>query len=180
MKNQVYLSLGSNIDPELNLPAAVSLLEEHGEIVASSTVWETAPLGVNPQPNYLNAVVRLDSDLEAREIQDQVIPAIETSLGRIRTADRYAPRTMDIDILLFNQEVLRLDHRPIPSPEIASRPFVAIPLAEIAPDYVHPVLKRSLAEIARKHPVDQKTMRPRLEIKLKRAAQPPGSEQRTA
>lgn len=147
--NAFYLSLGGNLSPETHLPAAVALLKRYGSILATSSVYETAPLGTSePQPNYLNAAVLIESTLAPAEFQHQAISAIERELGRERTEDRYAARPIDIDIMLVNREVLKIDHRSIPSPEILERNFVAVPLAEIAPTYIHPITGETLRSIA--------------------------------
>ncbi len=146
--NRAYLSLGSNIAPERNLQAAVRRLADFGRILAVSTVWESRPVGFADQPDYLNAALLLETPLSAQELRERAITAVEAELGRVRTENRNAPRTIDIDIMLFNRDVLRVGSRRIPDPEVLERPFVAIPLAEIAPDYVHPETGETLAAIA--------------------------------
>jgi 2-amino-4-hydroxy-6-hydroxymethyldihydropteridine diphosphokinase len=147
--NRAYLALGSNIDPEHNLPAAVRLLGEHGEVQRVSRVWESPPVGFAEQPNFLNAAVLLLTDLSARDLRLKAIAGIERRLGRTRDpGNRNAPRTIDIDIALFNQDVLDIDHRHIPDPDLLERDFVAVPVAELAPDYVHPETKQTLSSIA--------------------------------
>lgn len=145
-----YLSLGSNIRPEENLAACVRLLRERGRLITASPVYITAPVGTDePQPDYLNAVVVIESDLEPVGFLRDVVRPVEQKLGRRRTRDRFAPRTIDIDILLVDRAVLSVAGRPIPSPEILERSFVAVPLADVAPDLLHPLDGRTLAEIAR-------------------------------
>lgn len=146
--NQAFLSLGSNIEAEINLPAAVRKIAQYGRIVRISTVWETTPVGPDGQPNFLNAALWLETRLSAKELKDEAIAEIETALGRVRSSDRFAPRPIDIDIMLFNADRLQLGGGPIPDPEILERPFVVISLAEIAPDYVHPETGETLATIA--------------------------------
>jgi 2-amino-4-hydroxy-6-hydroxymethyldihydropteridine diphosphokinase len=146
--NLAYLSLGSNIEPERNLPAAVALLEQFGRVIAVSSVWQSAPVGFTQQEDFLNAAVLLETPLSAQALREQGIAQIEKSLKRVRTENKSAPRTIDIDIMLFNAEVFSLGQRHIPDPEVLERPFVAIPLAEIAPDYVHPETGRTLEQIA--------------------------------
>lgn len=144
-----YLSLGSNIEPEANLAAAVRLLGEHGRMIAVSSVYISEPFGGDlGQPDYLNAVVVLDSALEPDEFHREVVRRVEAHLGRVRTRDRYAARTIDVDILMVDGDIRRIGRRPIPSPEILERPFVAVPLAEVAPDVRHPLAGLSMAEIA--------------------------------
>ncbi len=148
MANLVYLDLGSNIEPEQNLPAAVELLANFGVLLGVSSVWETKPLGLPEQPNYLNAGMLIETDLGAAEFKQIVIRNIEKKLGRVRTKNKNAPRTIDIDIILFNNEIFELDGRHIPNKELVERPFVAASLAEIAPDTKHPETGQTLLEIA--------------------------------
>jgi 2-amino-4-hydroxy-6-hydroxymethyldihydropteridine diphosphokinase len=148
MSNKAYLSLGSNIEPEMNLNAAVAMLAELTNLKAVSSVWETLPLGMAGQPNFLNAAALIETELTAERLKAQLLSPIEQKLGRVRQANKNAPRPMDIDLMLFNRQVLQLGDRHIPDPEVLERPFVAIPLAEIAPDYVHPETGQTLKEIA--------------------------------
>ena len=166
MSNLAFLSLGANIEPEKNLPAAVELLAEYGRLAAVSTVWETEPLGSQDAPRYLNAAVLLETRLSAEELRFGAIAAIETRLKRQRSADKFAPRTIDIDIILFNQDIIELGHRHIPDAELLERDFVAIPMAELAPDYVHPENGMSLRQIADRFELDPDKMKPRPDIKL--------------
>jgi len=165
-RNLAYLSLGSNIQPERHLPAAVAQLARFGRVRAVSTVWETPPLGLTDQPNFLNACVLLETDLSARALRQEAIAAIEAELGRVRTADKNAPRTIDIDIMLFNHDIVQVGRRRIPDPEVLERPFVAIPLAEIAPDYVHPDTGETLQNIARRFDPEAGGMRQRDDVTL--------------
>jgi 2-amino-4-hydroxy-6-hydroxymethyldihydropteridine diphosphokinase len=166
LSNLAYLSLGSNIEPERNLPAAIVWLGRWGCIQAVSTVWESAPLGFADQPNFLNAAALLETGLSAQALRREAIASIETALGRVRTANKNAPRTIDIDIMLFNHDILQVGQRRIPSPEVLERPFVAIPLAEIAPDYVHPEIGRTLLQIAGRFDPEAAGMRRRDDVTL--------------
>jgi len=149
-RHRAYLSLGSNIDPESNLPAAVRELSIFGEILAVSRVWESAPVGFTEQPNFLNAAVLLETTLSADQVWTKVIPSVERRLDRVRDpANKNAPRTIDVDLSLFDQEVLNVGTRFLPDPEILNRAFVALPLAELDPQYVHPTAGRLLGEIAK-------------------------------
>jgi 2-amino-4-hydroxy-6-hydroxymethyldihydropteridine diphosphokinase len=146
--NRAYLSLGSNIEPEQNLPAAVRALTSFGRIVAVSSVWESAPFGSHGA-NFLNAAVLLETELSATEIYQQAIVEVERQLGRVRDPhDKNAPRTIDVDLSFFNRDVFEWAGHRIPDPDIVKRPFVAIPLAELDPDYLHPTEQRRLADIA--------------------------------
>jgi 2-amino-4-hydroxy-6-hydroxymethyldihydropteridine diphosphokinase len=146
---RVFLCLGSNIEPETNLPAAVRELQRFGTVANVSQVWQTAPVGYAEQADFLNAAVLLETSLSAEELRRDVIPEIEAKLHRVRDPhNKNAPRTIDIDIALYGREVLDVAGRRIPDPDILSRPFVAVPLAELDADYVHPETGTTLREIA--------------------------------
>jgi 2-amino-4-hydroxy-6-hydroxymethyldihydropteridine diphosphokinase len=164
--NQAYLSLGSNIEPERNLVAAVQRLAQFGRVRAVSAVWETVPMGLRDQPDFLNIAVLLETALSAQALREQAIASIEEALGRVRTENKNAPRTIDIDIMLFNRDVLQVGRRHIPDSEVLERPFVAIPLAEIAPEYVHPETGQTLQEIAQRFDPEAAGMRRRDDIVL--------------
>lgn len=158
MKNRAYLSLGSNIEPVRNIKAALQLLAQQGTLLAVSTIWETEPLGFKEQANFLNGAAIIKTELSAPELKTQVLQQIEQALGRARGANKYAPRPIDLDIILFNDEVLEFEGYNIPSPEVLERSFVAIPLAEIDPDYVHPITGQTLQEIAISFEAEAKQM----------------------
>jgi len=166
LTNLAYLSLGSNIEPERHLPMAVAHLAHWGRVRAVSTVWETTPVGFADQPHFLNAVVLLETTLSAQTLREEAITSIEAALGRVRTENKNAPRTIDIDIMLFNRDVLQVGRRHIPDPEVLERPFVAVPLAEIAPDYVHPETGQTLQTISRQFDPTTAGMRRRNDVIL--------------
>jgi 2-amino-4-hydroxy-6-hydroxymethyldihydropteridine diphosphokinase len=149
MTNRVYVSLGSNIDKERNLPAAVQLLDELCRIVNCSTVYETAPVGLENQPRFFNAAVLVETEKDAASFNKDVLAQVEKQLERVRTIDKNAPRTIDLDITLFNQEVFDLDStHHIPDPDLLRRPHIAVPMAELSPDLPHPETGELLAQIA--------------------------------
>jgi len=121
-----YLNLGSNIQPETNLPKAVKLLSEHGEILQTSRVWESEPIGTTGN-NYLNVCIKFKTKLERKILKENNLYAIEEQLGRKHRHDKYAPRTMDIDIILFDDKSI--------NDQCWLLPFVVVPLADIYPDY---------------------------------------------
>ena len=166
VRHQALLSLGSNIEPEKNLPAAVRALERHGRVLRISGVWQSPPAGGAGQPDYLNSAIWLETPLSAEELKKNAIAEVETALGRIRDIDRNGPRTIDIDIMFFDHERLRVGRRAIPDPEVLERPFVAIPLAEIAPDYIHPETGETLAGIAARFDPQAAGMRLRPDVIL--------------
>ena len=150
--NRAYLMLGSNIAPTLNLRLAVAYLAELGQVIAVSSVVESPAIGPDrmPDPSYpsfLNAAVALDVALSAPALRT-ALREIETRLGRERTADKYAPRPIDIDIALFNNEQITEADFTIPDPDILQRSFLAGPLAELAPTYCHPETGETLQTIA--------------------------------
>ena len=158
MLNTAYLSLGSNIEPEINMKSAVELLARYTQILAVSSVWETKPVGFTKQANFLNAAAIVQTKLPAQQFKERALRKIEKILGRVRQANKNAPRSIDIDIMLFNRQIFTMGDRHIPDPEILERPFVALPLAEIAPDYVHPETGQTLKEIAKSFYVSNEDM----------------------
>jgi len=134
-----FLGLGSNLGDRLaNLQAAVDALQtEPGlRIAASSRVWETTPVGGPPQPDYLNAVVRVEADLSARDLLD-LARRVEARLGRVRK-ERWGARTIDVDILLYDDEEIDEPDLIVPHPRLSERAFVVLPLLELDPDPVLP------------------------------------------
>lgn len=147
-KNRVFVTLGSNIEPVRNLAAAVEHLRDQVTVLSVSPVYETPPVGTRDQPNFLNAAVLITTPFSADELKVGVLQPIEQALGRVRTEDKNAPRTIDLDIALYNYEILDLGFRHIPDPDLLAHPHVAVPLADLAPYYVHPETGRTLQEIA--------------------------------
>lgn len=162
--NRVFISLGSNIDPERNLPEAVRRLAARCRLLAVSPVYETQPVGTINQPRFLNAAAMIETELTAASLKRQLLQVIERELGRVRTEDKNAPRSIDLDISLFNDEVLLLGHRRIPDPEILEFPHIARPLADLAPEYRHPETRQTLEEIAQSLPSGELVLRPDLDL----------------
>ena len=147
MKKTVYLSLGSNLgDRAGNLRQAVHRLSELGAITAVSSLYETEPVEVErAQPWFLNCVVAIETELMPKQFLSRTL-AIEQELGRRRTETK-APRTLDIDIVLFGNAIVDSPGLTIPHPGLHHRRFVLEPLVEIAPDVRHPILKRTAREL---------------------------------
>ncbi len=140
-KHQVYLCLGSNIDPVENLRKAIDLLGEYAVLLALSTCWESAAVG-SKGPNFLNIGALVSTPFDSNELREQVLRPIEKRLGRVRSADKYAPRTMDIDIVVFDGQVR--------DPEIWRRVYLALIFAEMLPDLRQPDSGETLEEIAQR------------------------------
>ncbi len=143
---RAYVGLGSNIEPEANIRAAVRLLAEHEQVVAVSTFYGTEAIPPG-EPAFINGVLALETRRRPLALKLDVLREIEARLGRTRTADKNAPRTIDCDLLVYGDEVARAEGLVLPSPEIEARAFVAIPLYEIAPDLVLPGSRRRLADV---------------------------------
>jgi dihydroneopterin aldolase/2-amino-4-hydroxy-6-hydroxymethyldihydropteridine diphosphokinase len=143
-----FLSLGSNIEPEKNILEAVRLLSHHVKVLKASRVYLTEPLQRKLQPEYYNCIIEIETDIEPSKLKFDVLRAIEAELGRKRTRDRFASRTIDIDILLYGNRVVSTKELILPDPDIRRRAFLAIPLCEIEPDLVLPVSNTPIKKIA--------------------------------
>jgi len=155
---RVLVAVGSNIAPERNVPAALDMLAHQARLTGVSTFYRTAPLDRPEQPPFLNGVVRIETHQPARALKFQVLRAIERRLGRVRTEDAFAPRTIDLDIALYGHAVIDEPDLRVPDPDIRERPFLAIPLLELEPDLVLPDTGEELASLVQ--PEWASTMRP--------------------
>ena len=146
MHKQVYLSLGSNVgDRAANLNTAIARLDSLGKVVAVSSFYETEPVEFTAQPWFLNCAVALETSKSPQEVMSEIL-RIEQEMGRRRVQIK-GPRLIDIDMLLFNSEVMDLKELTIPHPAMHLRRFVLEPLAEIAPAALHPVLNKTIREL---------------------------------
>lgn len=146
MKKTAYLSLGSNLgDRAAHLEAAIARLGELGKVVERSALYETEPVEMERQPWFLNCVVAMETELMPKQFLSRVL-AIEQKMGRRRTQPK-GPRTIDIDILLFGSSIVDTPALTIPHPAMHERRFVLEPLAEIAAELRHPVLKKTVREM---------------------------------
>jgi 2-amino-4-hydroxy-6-hydroxymethyldihydropteridine diphosphokinase len=137
---RAYVGLGANLgDRESTLRAAVDALsaEEGIEVVSVSTLRETEPVGVGEQPRFLNGAVELETTLTARELLDRLL-AVEERFGRVRVPGQHGPRTLDLDLLLYGDEVIDEPELHVPHPRLHERRFVLEPLAELAPGLLVP------------------------------------------
>lgn len=147
--NTIYLLLGSNMnDPEKQLSIAKKEINgQLGHITRESKLYQTAAWGNTKQSDFLNQVIIVHSRMKAADCIEKTM-LIETEMGRVRT-EKNAPRLIDIDILYFNKDVIHTQLLTVPHPEIENRRFVLIPLDEISPNFIHPILKKSNHELLR-------------------------------
>ena len=137
--HRFYLSIGSNIQPEINLPKTIELLRGYGTIQIISNAWESHAVGANG-PNFLNASALFSTPLNPKELKNKIIRSIEATLGRVRSRDKNAPRTIDIDIIMVDDEPCNLERW--------KNPFVVLPMSEVAPELKHPIEHQKLSLVA--------------------------------
>jgi len=145
--NLAYLLIGGNLGhKEWHLTQAKKQITSFcGNIIKSSAIYETAAWGLTEQPDFLNQVILIETLLHPIDLLSTILQ-IETNAGRERT-EKFGPRVIDIDILFYNNLIVALPELDIPHPRIAERRFVLVPLVEIASDFIHPKLNKSLAEL---------------------------------
>jgi len=160
--HQAYLSLGSNIQPRENMLEAMRMLRQKIIVNAFSTIWETEAIG-SQGPRFLNAAAWVSTSLTAAELKSRVLADIEQALGRVRTTDKNAPRTIDLDIVVFGEQVI--------DENLWTREFLAIPLAELRPDLESPDDGRTLNQIAQTMRTSS-TAIPRLDLNIPDQSQP--------
>ena len=155
MKTITYLSLGSNIgDREANIRKAIRKLADLGDVGKQSSLYETEPVEFTQQPQFLNCAIELDTELSEHDLMREIL-AIERALGRDRDhAQPKGPRTIDIDILLYGDQIIDEPGLKIPHPAMHRRRFVLAPLAEIDAEVIHPILERSVGELLDELPAD--------------------------
>ncbi len=145
----IFLSLGTNLgDRESNLKEAISIIKERvGSVISLSAFYQTAPWGFESPNEFLNAVIKADTQLSPLELLHET-QDIEIKLGRLKkSTSTYSDRIIDIDILYYDQICLNTSNLVIPHPLLHQRDFVLAPLLEIAPDWQHPILHKSTAEM---------------------------------
>jgi 2-amino-4-hydroxy-6-hydroxymethyldihydropteridine diphosphokinase len=139
-EQDIYIGLGSNINPEKNLPQALIMLSQAVKLKSHSSAWESQPAGTDIGPNFINAVALITTDIPVNEFRNQVLRQIESQLGRLRTSNQNAPRTIDLDIIMVNQQIL--------DPQIWEQVYLAVPLVEIGVCMINPRGKKTLSQTA--------------------------------
>ncbi len=163
---RMFVSLGSNVEPQRNLGLAIAALRRRFRVAGVSAAYRTVPVGDLDQPDFWNLAAELDSDEPPQEVQ-AALRDIEASLGRRRDPARpFGPRTVDLDLVLADGSCGNFEGLELPSPLVASQPFVAVPLAELAPDFVHPLLHTRLGFLARSLVADAQRPPQRLDVEL--------------
>jgi 2-amino-4-hydroxy-6-hydroxymethyldihydropteridine diphosphokinase len=146
--NEAFLALGGNLgDRTANLQLAIHELKSHSILIRQqSSIYETEPWGMNSTAHFLNQCISIKTTLNAQELLSVCLDT-EKKMGRQRKSNQYESRIIDIDILLFNQEIINEKDFEIPHPRLHLRKFVLVPLAEIRPKFQHPVFKKSIQEL---------------------------------
>ena len=143
---EAFIAVGSNIDPAENIPRAMDHLLRALTVTGVSTFYWTEPLDRPDQGRFANGIIRVETDSTPRELKFDVLRPVEAALGRVRTDDAYAARTIDLDVALFGDQVSHETDLILPDPDILERPFLAAPLLELAPGLTLPGSSAPLAE----------------------------------
>lgn len=147
-RNFAFIGLGSNVGDRLNLIVQAKELIKQMDcnITQQSSIYETPPWGFEAEQHFLNQIIQVTTSMEPSALINELL-AIEKKLGRIRVSEDYASRTMDLDILFFNNDILNENNLTIPHPRLHLRNFVLVPMNEIAPNYKHPVLNLTINKL---------------------------------
>jgi 2-amino-4-hydroxy-6-hydroxymethyldihydropteridine diphosphokinase len=166
LPHRAFLTLGSNIDPEENLPAALAYLRVYFDVLQVAPVYETAPVGFQAQANFLNTACLILTENTPVQVK-AILLDIERRLQRVRDPlNPSGPRTIDLDLVLWDDAIFDYGDKPwhIPDKDVALRAYIARPLADIAPDYVHPEQDQTLATLANR--LDESDLRLRQDVNL--------------
>ncbi len=144
--HNVFIGVGSNIEPEVNIPKALSRLTGKVKVINISTFFETKPVGSSNQNNFYNGMFQITTDLEPAHLK-KLLREVEGDLGRVRVPDRFAPRIIDLDIVAFEDFCIDSRELTIPDQDIFERPFVALLLFELAPNLLLPPHFKTLKSV---------------------------------
>jgi len=154
---RAFVAVGFNVAPEETIPEALGQLRNRAQVIACSTFYRTPPLNRPEQPMFVNGVWEIETDWLPRALKFDLLRPIEARLGRVRSKDKYAPRPIDLDILLYGAWVVGEEDLRIPDPDLYSRAFLAWALYELAPDRILPDSGRKLRCLARSMPKEGMT-----------------------
>jgi len=153
MNHIIYLALGTNLgNRSANLRAAIEVLPPNVKVITESKIYETPPWGVEDQPDFLNIALKCETNLEPEPLL-KYLKRLEVRLGREKTF-RWGPRLIDIDVLFYDDLILESESLTIPHQRLHERVFVLVPLADIAPDFIHPIFKKTIAELLASKDID--------------------------
>jgi 2-amino-4-hydroxy-6-hydroxymethyldihydropteridine diphosphokinase len=144
---RAFIAVGSNIEPERNVLEGLRTLAREVRLLGISTLYRTPPLERPEQEPFINGVVEVCTDLSPEGLRE-LLRTVEQQLGRVRTADKHAARTLDLDLIVYDGLLRRGPELTLPDPDVYRRPFVAIPLAQLAPDLVLPDTGRRAGDLA--------------------------------
>ena len=145
---RAFIGLGSNIEPAENVQKALRLLASQVRIMEISNVYSTEAEGRPDQPSYYNCVVEIETDIPPEELKQTMLRKIELDLGRKRTEDKFAPRTIDLDLIIYGDLVQNTGGLILPDPQITTRPFLAIPLFELEPNLILSGINLAIKDVA--------------------------------
>ena len=157
-----YIGIGSNLgDPEKNCLEAVDRIGRIPGCKATrvSRLYRTEPVGVDGQEYYVNCVAEISTGISAKRLMKKML-AIEKDMGRVREGGRWQARIIDLDILLFGRELIHEDNLTVPHPLMHRRRFVMVPMADLAPDLIHPSIGKSMSVLLQEIPKDGQDVRP--------------------
>ena len=142
---EAYIAVGSNVRPENNIPEAVELLSYLFTITGISSFYRNPPLGKSEQDDFVNGMIRIETVFPPLTLKTDMLMELEEKLERVRTEDKDAPRTIDLDLVLYGEELLKDPSLILPAPDLLKRNFLYVPLLEIAPDILFPGTDRKVS-----------------------------------